>query len=120
MVKFDNDKFKLFDNGLDDKRVILVTVGPDKQIWTGTESAGLAILKDNNTFKMIRDSDGLGHNEMFSLTYDGSNVWAGTFGGGVSCFNEGIWFTLRESDGLNSNTIGAVIPLEDNKVLYCR
>ncbi len=117
VVKFDNDKFKLFDNGLDDKRVILVTVGPDEQIWTGTESAGLAILKDNNTFKMIRDSDGLGHNEMFSLTYDGSNVWAGTFGGGVSCFNEGIWFTLRESDGLNSNTIGAVILLEDNKVL---
>ena len=117
VVKFDDNKFKLFDNGLDDKRVILLTIGPDEQIWTGTESAGLAILQDDNTFKMIRDSDGLGHNEMFSLTYDGSNVWAGTFGGGVSCFNEGVWFTLRESDGLNSNTIGAVVSIDDDKIL---
>ena len=33
-------------------------------------------------------------------------MWAGTFGGGVSCFHENTWFTLRESDGLNSNTVG--------------
>lgn len=109
VVKFDGNKFELFNDGLDDKRVILVTIGPNKQIWTGTESAGLAVLQNDERFKMIRDSDGLGHNEMFSLTYDGSNIWAGTFGGGVSCYNDSVWFTLRESDGLNSNTIGAII-----------
>ena len=117
MVKFDGNKFELFNDGLDDKRVILVTIGPNKQIWTGTESAGLAVLQNDERFKMIRDSDGLGHNEMFSLTYDGSNIWAGTFGGGVSCYNDSVWFTLRESDGLNSNTIGAIVALNNHKVL---
>ena len=117
VVNFDGNKFKLYDNGLDDKRVILLTLGPNEQVWTGTESAGLAVLQSDNSFKMIRDSDGLGHNEMFSLTFDGSNIWAGTFGGGVSCLNEGVWFTLRESDGLNSNTIGAIVSMNGNKVL---
>ena len=36
---------------------------------------------------MVIDADGLGHNEIFSLHYDGKRMWAGTFGGGVSCFS---------------------------------
>ena len=46
------------------------------------------------SIQMIRDSDGLAHNEMF-LYNDGKRMWAGTFGGGVSCFHDNTWFTLR-------------------------
>ena len=41
VVKHDGKTFKLFNNGLADKRVILVTNGPDGSIWAGTESAGV-------------------------------------------------------------------------------
>ncbi len=111
VAKYDGKTFQLFHEGLDDKRVILVSIGPDGYLWAGTESAGIGVLKNNN-FEMIRDSDGLGHNEMFSLFYDGKRMWAGTFGGGVSCLSNDTWFTLRESDGLNSNTIGAVTTID--------
>ena len=44
---------------------------------------------------MIRDSDGLAHNEMFSLYNDGKRMWAGTFGGGVSCFHDNTGLLLE-------------------------
>ena len=56
--------FKLFNKGLADKRVILVTNGPDGSIWAGTESAGVGILNDDQ-FKMVIDADGL-----FLVTHD--------------------------------------------------
>ena len=108
VVQYNGEKFQLFDIGLDDKRVIKVTNGPRNSIWAGTESAGIGVL-ENEKFRMIRDSDGLGHNEIFSLYFDGEKMWAGTFGGGVSCLSDDTWFTLKETDGLISNTIGAII-----------
>ena len=113
IAKFDGKKFTLFDDGLDDKRVILLESGFDGEIWAGTESAGIGVL-EGDQFRMIRDSDGLAHNEMFSLYNDGKRMWAGTFGGGVSCFYQNTWFTLRESDGLNSNTVGSIISMDEN------
>ena len=64
-----------FNKGLADKRVILVTNGPGGSIWAGTESAGVGVLNDDQ-FKMVIDADGLGHNEIFSLHYDGKRMWA--------------------------------------------
>ena len=44
-------------------------------------------------------------------------MWAGTFGGGVSCFSKNTWFTLRKSDGLNSNTIGAITADDSGRII---
>ncbi|MFL3014029.1 MAG: SpoIIE family protein phosphatase [Candidatus Neomarinimicrobiota bacterium] len=115
VARYDGKSFKLFNKGLADKRVILVTNGPQGSTWAGTESAGIGILK-NNEFEMVIDSDGLGHNEIFSLYNDGQRMWAGTFGGGVSCFSDGLWFTMSENDGLSSNNIGAIVA-KGNKIL---
>ena len=70
-------------------------VGPKNLICAGTESAGIAIL-ENESFTNFSDKDGLGHNEIFSLHYDGKILWAGTFGGGVSALYDNTWFTLRK------------------------
>ena len=113
---YDGNSFQLYDNGLDDKRVIIVTPGIGELIWAGTESAGIAVL-ENEAFTKIRDTDGLGHNEIFSMHYDGRRLWAGTFGGGVSVLSDNTWFTLREADGLNSNTIGAIFSDPNGEVL---
>ena len=62
---------------------------------------------------MVIDSDGLGHNEIFSLYNDGKRMWAGTFGGGVSCFSDGLWYTMSEVDGLSSNNVGAIVAYDE-------
>ena len=36
-------------------------------------------------------------------------MWAGTFGGGVSCFSGDIWYTMSQADGLASSNVGAII-----------
>ena len=113
---YDGKRFQLYDQGLDDKRVISIAIGPESRIWAGTESAGIGVL-NGSIFQMIRDTDGLGHNELFSLHFDGSRMWAGTFGGGVSCFSDGDWFTMHESDGLNSNSIGAIAAINSNVIV---
>ena len=113
---YNGKRFELFDDGLDDKRVITIALGPDRGIWAGTESAGIGVL-EGSSFRMIRDTDGLGHNELFSLYNDGTRMWAGTFGGGVSCLLDDDWFTMHEADGLNSNLIGAIVALDSNKIV---
>ena len=113
---YNGKSFKLFNNGLDDKRVISIEVSTNNKIWAGTESAGIGVL-NNDSFTMIRDSDGLGHNELFSLYNDGSRMWAGTFGGGVSCLTKDTWFTINELDGINSNMIGAIVALGTDQVV---
>ena len=117
LSKFNGQKFELFEQGLDDKRVVKLEVGLDNKIWAATESAGIGIF-ENDIFTMVKDSDGLAHNEMFSLYFDGDRMWASTFGGGVSCFTDGSWITLRESDGLPSNTIGAISSTKEGRIVF--
>ena len=63
---YDGKRFQLYDQGLDDKRVISIAIGPESRIWAGTESAGIGVL-NGSIFQMIRDTDGLGHNELFLI-----------------------------------------------------
>ena len=94
-----------------DDNVITLTEGPNGAIWAGTESAGIGILEAGK-FTMIKDTDGLGRS--FRLLWRWQDVgWV--FGGGVSCYSNETWFTLRESDGLISNTIGAIITSKNGK-----
>ena len=116
VATFNGNSFTLLENGLDDKRVIAVSIDNNNKIWAGTESAGIGVFSDLS-FNMIKDSDGLGHNELFSLYNDGQRMWAGTFGGGVSCYDQGTWFTMNESDGLVSNVIGSIMKIDQNKVM---
>ena len=51
---YDGNSFQLYDNGLDDKRVIIVTPGIGELIWAGTESAGIAVL-ENEAFTKRKD-----------------------------------------------------------------
>ena len=45
-------------------------------------------------------------NYVFSLLADSQdNIWAGTWGGGVSRFNNGKWTNLMEKDGLAGNIV---------------
>ena len=115
IVAFDGKNFILYDDNLDDKRIIAIEVGPNNEIWAGTESAGIGVL-EGDSFRMIRDSDGLGHNEIFSLYFDGQKMWVGTFGGGVSCYSDGYWFTMNSSDGINGNSVGAVVSISKESV----
>ena len=83
VAKFDGKRFTLYDNGLDDKRVILLENGFDGEVWADGIRRNRCIR--GRSIRMIRDSDGLAHNEMFSLYNDGKNVGRNIWRR-VSCF----------------------------------
>tara|TARA_B110000444_G_C18847298_1_gene602938 strand:+ start:1715 stop:4738 length:3024 start_codon:yes stop_codon:yes gene_type:complete len=116
IVMFDKkSNFTLFDSGLTTKKVISVAVGKANQIYVGTENAGIGMLFDNQ-FKMVNTSDGLSHNEVYSLSIINNEIWAGTFGGGVSFSTDNYWSTINKSDGILGNTVGAITSINDGRI----
>lgn len=113
---FDGNSFVNYNQGLSDNRVIASVIDQIDRVWVGTESAGLGLFSKNK-FEMINSSDGLGHNEIFTLFSDEKNIWAGTFGGGVSYLNEDGWSTINTDDGLIGNTVGAIARLNNNSLV---
>ncbi|MEA3397939.1 MAG: two-component regulator propeller domain-containing protein, partial [Chloroflexota bacterium] len=48
---------------------------------------------------------------------DGS-LWFGTYGGGVSRFDEGLWKTYTTQDGLAHNTVFAIVATPDGAIWF--
>ena len=106
----------LFDD-LPDKRIFSLAFDHDQNLWIGMES-GVA-LYDGKSIITFTKSDGLAHNETRVLKTDNKGrIWAGSFGGGVSCYDNGLWVSLNEKDGLISNTIESISSLENGTMIF--
>lgn len=75
----------------DNKMIILAMELVNDELWIGTFRQGIYVLNINNgrvRHYEKNDSDGLSHDEIFSLRKDSKgNVWIGTNGGGVNVYN---------------------------------
>ncbi|SVC32075.1 uncharacterized protein METZ01_LOCUS284929, partial [marine metagenome] len=106
----------LFDD-LPDKRIFSLAFDHNQNLWIGMES-GVAVY-DGKSIKIFTKSDGLAHNETRVLKMDDKGrMWAGSFGGGVSCYDNGLWVSLNEKDGLISNTIESIASLENGALIF--
>jgi len=82
-------------------------------LWFGTDGDGVRKY-DGKTFTTYTDKEGLGNNNVFSITGDkAGNIWFGTRGGGVSRYYGKSFTTFTEKDGLPSNSVWTM--LEDRK-----
>lgn len=62
------------------------------QVWIGTQSDGISILNQNNTFSYLTIKNGLPHNHVRSITATKNSnneaiFWIGTYGGGMAKYN---------------------------------
>ncbi len=102
---------------LPDKRIYSLAIDLDNNLWIGMES-GVAVY-DGQSIKIFTTSDGLAHNETRVLEVDNKGrIWAGSFGGGVSCYDNGLWISLNEKDGLISNTIGSIASMGNGTMMF--
>ena len=56
------------------------------RVWVGTENGGLSVMEaDRGGFRHFRQADHpqMGSDDVFAITSRGSDVWFGTFGGGL-------------------------------------
>ena len=114
---WDGKSFTNLFNDLPDKRIFSLAFDHDQNLWIGMES-GVA-LYDGKSITTFTKSDGLAHTETRVLKTDNrGRIWAGSFGGGVSCYDNGIWISLNEKDGLISNTIESIASLEKGTLIF--
>ncbi|WP_375561888.1 two-component regulator propeller domain-containing protein [Bernardetia sp. OM2101] len=85
------------------------------QVWIGTQSDGISILNQDNTFSHLTIKNGLPHNHVRSITAtkNDSNqpiFWIGTYGGGIAKYNsESKQITTFDAkNGLVGNFVRAI------------
>ena len=88
---WDGKRFTDLYGELPDKRIFSLALDHDQNLWLGMES-GVAVY-NGESIKTFTKSDGLAHNETRVLEVDDKGrIWAGSFGGGVSCYDNGYGF----------------------------
>lgn len=113
---------RFFDGRLDSRtpregfslsRVLSITEDREGDLWFGTESSGVDILRDR-AFTTYGVTDGISNDHILSVAQDrGGKVWLGTNGGGLDFANPGSigntgFHALTTSKGLSSNIILSV------------
>jgi ligand-binding sensor domain-containing protein len=91
-------------------REVYLSATEDREgdLWLGTESGGLAVLRDRK-FSTLTAEDGLTDEYVLALAQapDG-HVGVGTKGGGLNIFRDGKSRALTTAQGLSSNVVLAV------------
>ena len=79
-----------------------------EDVWIGTQSRGLAKwTRQTNQLRFYDERDGLGDDWITALLVDGARVWAGTFIGGLHCFENGKWRAFDATKGENITSLVA-------------
>ncbi|WP_338763908.1 two-component regulator propeller domain-containing protein [Bernardetia sp. ABR2-2B] len=85
------------------------------QIWIGTQSDGISILNQDDTFSYLTIKNGLPHNHVRSITAtknesNQSLFWVGTYGGGIAKYNAETkqTITFDTKNGLVGNFVRAI------------
>jgi signal transduction histidine kinase len=86
---------------------VFLSAADDREgdLWLGTESGGLAVLRDRK-FSTLTADDGLTDEYVLALAQDRAGaVWAGTRGGGLNVYRNGKFKALTTAQGLTSNVV---------------
>ncbi len=77
-------------------------------VWIGTQSRGLAKwTRATGELRFYDERDGLNDDWITALYADGARVWAGTFVGGLTVFENGKWHAFEATKGAN---VTAIVP----------
>lgn len=87
---------------------LAATEDREGDLWLGTESGGLAVLRDRK-FSTLDAAEGLNDEYVLALAQaPNGHVGVGTKGGGLNVFRDGRFHALTTEQGLSSNVVLAV------------
>ncbi len=104
---------------LPDADLIAVLRATNGDLWFGTASGLLHLTKASGfvELKVMRESNGLGHDHVRALLQDRSGaVWAGTAFGGITKHNSDAFLHFTDRDGLGSRTVSALHRTPDGRL----
>jgi signal transduction histidine kinase/ligand-binding sensor domain-containing protein len=102
-------------DGLGDDYVRAIAGDRDGSLWVGTESAGLARLRDGR-FERFGAHEGLSHNYVRSIYEDREgNLWVGT-NGGLNRFRQGKFNVYGVPEGLAADFVRSIFEDRDGVI----
>jgi ligand-binding sensor domain-containing protein/signal transduction histidine kinase len=108
---FDGQKWKLLAalDGLSENTVRAIAEDASGNLWVGTESRGLNLLKDGKFTAYRAGENGPPGDDISCLYADKDGVlWVGTVGHGLARLENGRWSRYASTDGLASDSIGYI------------
>jgi len=97
-------------NGLSERTITAITEDPGGNIWFGTKSRGLNVLRSGKFESYESKPGGLPGNGISALYADNDGaVWVGTSGLGLARFFNGKWTAYSSDEGLASDQIAYII-----------
>lgn len=86
-------------------------------LWVGGIGGLVRWNVDTGTYQKFLSENGLGDNFVTAIAEDAENqIWAGTFGGGISRYDGSQWLTFNTEDGLPNNYVTAIAVTPDGKI----
>ena len=96
--------------GLPENTVFSVIETYEGSLWAGMRNKGLCQIRDNRVVAVFNQDNGLSGDEILTLFEDDQKgLWIGTQGQGLTIVRDGQMTSLTTEDGLESNTVSAVI-----------
>ena len=98
------------DGALLNDRIFTLAIDHNKTLWFGDRWSGLGYL-ENDTVNYLTTTDGLVSDDVWRIEVDASGrLWIGTHGG-LSLYDNGVFSSFKNDEGLENTKIWPILPL---------
>lgn len=97
------------EDGLVDNNIVRFLFTSTGAVWIGSVN-GLSLL-ENGIFRNFTTDQGLESNSIRDIYQDSeTNIWVGTYGGGINLYRDGKFVSVTRKNGLCENVVSRIIP----------
>ncbi|HNB73339.1 MAG TPA: two-component regulator propeller domain-containing protein [Acidobacteriota bacterium] len=117
LLRFSNGKLSVFTMKEDLPNNVVRALWEDREgnLWAGTDG-GLVRFKDGK-LTTFGTKEGLSSNDTRAIFEDSQHrIWVGTIGGGLNCYEKGVWRAYTTQDGLGRNIVRALCEDKDGNL----
>ncbi len=102
-------------HGAQQEHIFTLAVDHKNRLWFADRQNGLGYIDVDDSAHKISNSDGLPNDNVWDLKIDPhGRLWLSTQGGGgLCCYDNGVWMTFDSKSGLTSSSLWPVLPLAD-------
>jgi signal transduction histidine kinase/ligand-binding sensor domain-containing protein len=105
------------DDGLIDDFARGIAVDNNNNLWIGTNLGISVIDQQGKVIDEYTTSNGLANNFTITMISDSSGrIWHGSYGGGITVFDEDSILTFNTSNGLQNDQVFSFFEYSDNKI----
>lgn len=112
LYKLEGENLKAYFFNCEKSTDFVKDIAEDKNgnLWMAIKCGGIFCLKENGSFEVLNEKNGLNSKEVTSIYFDKENtLWVGTYGDGLFIYKEKSFYNLTTRDGLLEDIVYKII-----------